>query len=117
MLIVHWSMCVCVCVYSLPPDPSASPGKMKTPPVVVWWCRWSDPATPALGAFGRRREARRLDDAQTQFMMIITNNHTGRVSWDMCCMRLYYRNKRQVREFDTQQVAIFPLMNIIAMGI
>ena len=72
-LVLCVCVCVCVCVracvrlYSLPPGPSVSPGKMKTPPVVVWWCRWSDPATPALCAFGLRLVARSLDNTHGPF--------------------------------------------------
>lgn len=58
-------MCACVQSNSLPPGPSVSPGKMKTPPVVVWWCRWSDPAMPALGAFGLHWEVHSLEHTHT----------------------------------------------------
>lgn len=74
----QWRECVWVCVwYSLPPAPSVSPGKMKTPPVVVWWCRWSGHATPVLGVFGPQREARSLDTH--------THTHTVSLTSPYCC--------------------------------
>lgn len=57
---VHTRVCAHV-LYVLPPGPSGSPGMMKTPPVLVWWCQWSGPATLALCAFGLQWEVHSLD--------------------------------------------------------
>lgn len=73
-------MCVC---YLLPLGPSVSPGKMRTPPVLVWWCQWSGPAMLALCVFGLQWEVHSLDphtqthtntrtNAQTRFISLLS---------------------------------------------
>lgn len=93
--------------YSLPPGLSVSLGKMKTPPVVVWWCRWSDPAMLALCVFGLRWEAHSLENTHMHEHTVF--NLTSPVS--SCTIRLFDRvstNARNILCYDS--VKFLPLL-------